>query len=97
MNKKKKYDTLAVGIISGIILPVITFVILWLVTADISLGAYLKSFYKMESLAGLLSLCTIPNLLLFFVYIWTNRNRSARGVIIATFVLAAVMLIFKVL
>ena len=95
MIRTKKFDSTPAGLIAGILVPVLTLLVLWLVSSDISLWDYLNSFYRLKSLAGLLSLCTIPNLLLFFIAIWTNRNRSARGVIIATFILAALMLIFK--
>jgi hypothetical protein len=49
----------------------------------------------MGLLSKLLSLSAIPNLLLFFVFIWTNRPFSARGVIFATLVVALVMLVLK--
>jgi hypothetical protein len=42
-----------------------------------------------------LSLATVPNLLLFFLFIWTHRNFSARGVIFATLLMAFVMLVLK--
>jgi hypothetical protein len=46
-------------------------------------------------LSKVVSLAAIPNLLLFFLFIWTKRNFSARGVIFATLLLAFVMLILK--
>ena len=57
---------------------------------------YLKGFYRVNSLAGLVSLSAIPNLLLFFVFIWTNWNKSARGVIFATLIVAGITLLLKV-
>ena len=46
-------------------------------------------------LSKVLSLAAVPNLLLFFVFIWTHKNFSARGVIFATLLVAFVMLILK--
>ncbi len=43
----------------------------------------------------MISLSVIPNLLLFFLFIWTNRTLSARGVIFATLLVAMVMLVLK--
>ena len=97
MEKKSKYDSLQLGLISGVILPLLAMVVIWLVNSEGSLLNYLKGFQQMNSLAGLISLSTIPNLLLFFIFIWTNRNKSARGVLFATLVVAFIMLLFKVL
>ena len=97
MNKKRKYDTLQLGLILGLILPILAIITLWLFNSEESIFAYLKGFYRVNSLAGLVSLSAIPNLLLFFIFIWTNRIRSARGVIFATLIVAAIMLLLKVL
>ena len=97
MNKIRKFDKLLVGLILGLLLPVLAIVIFWLFNSEESLFYYLKGFYRVNSLAGLISLSAIPNLLLFFIFIWTNRNRSAKGVIFATLIVTLIMLLFKVL
>jgi hypothetical protein len=97
MQKKNKFDTLYTGLILGIILPMLAILAIWIFNSEGSLGNYLKGFYLVNSLAGLISLSAIPNLLLFFVFIWTNRVKSANGVIFATFIAAFIMLLFKVL
>lgn len=56
---------------------------------------FLSGFQQLGMLSKVVSLTAIPNLLLFFLYIWTDRNFSARGVIFATLLLAFVMLILK--
>jgi len=76
-------------------LPLVTLVVLWMVRFDGTLSDFLSSFRKMHMLSKVISLSAVPNLLLFFVFIWTDRNHSARGVIFATLVVAAVMLILK--
>ena len=96
MNQIKKYNTVLHGLLPGILLPLLTLMILWQVSAEDSIVQYLKAFYIMKSLAGLISLCSVPNLLLFFIFIWTNRIKSARGVIIATLIMAGIMLVFKI-
>lgn len=97
MNKIRKYDTLGTGLILGLLVPVLAVVILWAFNSEGSLISYIKGFHKVNSLAGLVSLSAIPNLLLFFIFIWTNWVRSARGVIYATLIVAAIMLLLKVL
>lgn len=97
MIKIRKYDKLEIGLVLGLLLPVLAIVILWLFNSEESIFKYLKGFYKVNSIAGLVSLSALPNLLLFFIFIWTNRYRSARGVIFATLIVAAIMLLLKVL
>ena len=95
MKKSNRLNTLGYGLVPGLILPVITFIISWLMTYDGSLGDYFHRFYEMNRLASILSLCSIPNLLLFFIFIWTNNYKSARGVIFATLILAFAVVLIK--
>ena len=43
----------------------------------------------------LISICVFPNLLAFFIFIWTNYLKSARGVLLATFIYAFIIFIGK--
>jgi len=83
------------GLVSGLVLPVFTLLLIWLIRFDGGLVEFLSSFQKMSMLSKVLSLAAIPNLLLFFLFIWTNRTLSARGVIFGTLVVAMVMLALK--
>lgn len=83
------------GLIPGLILPPLALVLFWLVKSDLGLWTFLQRFQMLGMLTKVLSLASIPNLLLFFVFIWTHRNFSARGVIFATLLIAFVMLVLK--
>ena len=97
MSSKNKFNSLQMGLILGIVVPILAIVVIWLINSEASLTSYLKGFYRVNSLSGLISLCAIPNLLLFFIFIWTNKVKSARGVIFATLIVTLVTLLFKVL
>ena len=86
---------MALGLISGLVLPIVTLVVIWLIRFDGGLGEFLSSFQRMSMLRKVISLSALPNLLLFFLFIWTNRTFSARGVIFGTLVVAMVMLALK--
>ena len=94
---KKKFDTLLTGLIPALVLPVVVILVFWIVKSDQGFGEFLVSFQGMGMLSKVVSLAAIPNLLLFFLFIWTNRNFSARGVIFASILLAFVMLILKII
>ncbi len=58
---------------------------------------FLKSFWEMKILLKLLSLCVFPNLGFFFLFYRNKLDMAARGVIMATFVYAFVVLITKLI
>lgn len=95
MKATVKYDQLVVGLISGVLVPVIAFIIAWMAISDDSLATYFRQFQQMNRLSSLISLSALPNLLIFFIFIWLNMYRAARGVIFATLLLAFSMLIIK--
>lgn len=106
MIKKSIYNTFLFGILAGIILQMISFYIILLLNKSL-IGYTERSVfeflaYLMDYEAGwsqiipkLLSLSAIPDLLLFFAFIWTDRLKSARGVIGSVFLLGIVILILK--
>ena len=83
------------GLLPGIILPLITLIIIWLIQYDGGFFQFLKEFQQFGLLSKVVSLAAIPNLLLFFLFIWTDRTFSSRGDIFATLVLAFLMLMLK--
>ena len=83
------------GLIPGIILPTIALIIIWAIKFDGGFFEFLTEFQHSGLLSKVVSLAAIPNLLLFFLFIWTDRTFSSRGVIFATLVLAFVMLVLK--
>jgi len=95
MAVEKRFDSVLAGLILGLILPVVTLVMIWWVRFEGGLGDFLSIFQQNRMLSKVISLSAIPNLLLFFLFIWTNRSYSARGVIFATLVVALIMLVLK--
>jgi hypothetical protein len=97
MKRGGRYDKLLVGLLAGLLIPVIAFLVSWKITFDGSLREYFYQFQTINRLSSLISLSAIPNLLLFFVFIWLDMYRGARGVIFATLILALLMVIIKFL
>lgn len=93
---EKKFDTVLSGFVPALVLPSLTLLGFWIVKSESTLVDFLVQFQQLQMLSKVVSLSTIPNLLLFFLFIWTNRNFSARGVIFATLLLAFLMLILKI-
>ena len=93
-----RVNNLWFGLITGIILPVIVlFLIALFASGEESIPDFFSKIIGRNVFTHIISLGAIPNLLLFFIFIWTDRLRAARGVLLATFLLAFFVLIIKIL
>ena len=93
-----KTNSMPFGVFLGIVLPLIAFSIFFLYNMDkfptVNEFTYFLSGSKI--FAALVSLCVVPNLIIFFVFIRNNALKSARGVILSTFLFALVVVYLKV-
>ena len=96
--EKVRTDTLWFGALAGILIPLLTFmVVYWVRESEGGLIAYIDTLYYLRILPKLLSLCLLPNLILFFVFMRLDKLRSAKGVILSLFLFAAPIITFKLL
>ena len=95
----KKTDTNLTGLILGIIGPLVMMVIMYFVrfTSQYNFVDFVEMLFKMQLFGKILSLCAIPNLVIFFLFLWTDKYRAAWGVIASTLILTFFMLIIKFL
>ena len=94
--KKTSYNSQLTGLISGLILPLIALLIFYYMRNMDNPAVFFNQIIKAGIISHLVSLCVVPNLLLFFIFMWTNRLLSARGVISATFIYALIVLGLKI-
>jgi hypothetical protein len=95
---KSRYDLVKLGFVLGILAPVISFFIVYKIKFDsYSLAGFYDFLITMHALPKLLSLMVIPNLLIFFIFIWTDHLHAARGVLAATVFDAIVIMALKFL
>ena len=93
-----RYDRMYIGIIAGLVVPVLSLFVFNLTAfEDLSVGEFFRHIINRGKLSGILSLGVIPNLLVFFIFIWLNYLYSARGVIAATLVYGLVVVLSKFL
>jgi hypothetical protein len=95
MTTNKRFNTIIFGIIPGFLVPILALVGIWMFKYHGDFFDFLFTFQQLGLLTKVLSLATLPNLILFFIFIWSNRSFSARGVIFSTLVIAFVMLVLK--
>lgn len=88
----KRFDHIAIGFILGLFMPVIGLFLYYMFTYrfQTSFRGFLEYFSKLHIIVASMSLATyVSNLPLFFLFIWREYNRSARGVMFATVVYTA--------
>lgn len=104
--KKPFLNTFLFGLFAGLIIELIAFYILLMLNKSIigytersvfDFLAYLMDYDagRSQIIPKLLSLAAIADLLLFFVFIWTNKLKSARGVVASAFILGFAVVILK--
>ena len=92
---KEKLNKQPFGIIIGLILPVITTFIISNMSnlGDSGYWEFMKTMFTIQSLGKLVSLCVLPNLLVFLLALKIDYLWIVRGLIIATAVYTGVVLI----
>lgn len=82
----KWLDRQVTGLVVGLLVPLLISVLIYKFrfASASDFTSFLKALMAVESLGKLLSLSVMPNLLFFFLGIWSNRLYAARGVLIAT-------------
>ena len=92
-----KKDSVLLGLALGIVAPVIGFFIYFLTqfSSQYTLSGFLNIITHMRLLSPVISLSVITDLLVFFIFIWLRWDRSAKGVLAATFIYAGVITYLK--
>jgi hypothetical protein len=91
-----KLDKMWIGTLLGIISPIIVLTLFYLINyTHISFYGFLSKYMEHKALIPLFSLCTIINLGIFFLFIYTEKYYAARGIIFSTLIYAIIVFAFK--
>lgn len=97
--KKKTFffDKLFVGLIVGIIVPLIAFIIYYLAKfSELNFFDYIQSLHHYQLLFKIMSLCVLTDLPLFYLFIQLKLLRGARGVVMACFIFAFMVMGYRI-
>lgn len=98
LRKRNRYDRMLIGWLIGTIVPIVIFLITYQVKySEMEFLVFLKSMWQMKIFLKLLSLCVFPNLGFFFLFYRNKYDMAARGVLMATFIYAFVVLFAKLI
>jgi len=94
----KNRNKLVVGFLLGLGLPLVVFIVLYFLSKqEVSLTDYLLSLWRLGALLKIMSLSVLPNLILFLHFYRIKYDLAARGVLMATFFYAFVVVLSKVI
>ncbi len=97
-SRLKKLDTLATGIISGIVLPVIVYFILYYAKIqDVRFTLFSHHLVIANIIPLIISHCILPNLLLFLAFNGLNWMQASKGVLGTTVVLTVAIFAIKLI
>ena len=90
------FNKMWLGTILGLIAPVLTMMGYYLYNFNhIPIGKFIEHLFAVHIQSSLLSLCVVSNLLVFFIFIWSEKYNSARGVLLSTFLYGGLVVYLK--
>lgn len=88
---------IAIGFLVGLIATAFGFFIFMEFVVHLDFKAMIDFLFKNQLFGKLLGLCALPNLFVFFIFLKKKQDFRARGVVLATFVIAFLVLIAQFL
>jgi len=93
---KSTVNSIWFGLAVGLIVPVITLIVAYYQAYSyMTFNAFVNKFIHLKLFSAFISLCALPDMLVFFIFIWGNRLFGARGALTAIFILTLIVVIFK--
>jgi hypothetical protein len=95
--ERTKLNNFILGIVAGLILPLLSLVGYWL--WSFKFLNFIPQFFNFlllgKVLSAVLSLCLIPNLGMFFLFINKEYYKTTRGIILSTLVYGFIIVVLK--
>ena len=85
------------GLIFGILAPIVAFMMFYFSSfTKVPLDYFVRYSLKIGALINILTVCLIPNFLIFALFIWRKHYTSAKGIVIASASLTALFVLLKI-
>ncbi len=100
-NKIKKFNQPYVGLIIGILLPLISFLIYFLYmlskNPELKLFEFIEALIINDAFTAAITICVLPNMILFFAWKKMDYWYAIKGLIISVVVYTALVILTKIL
>ena len=98
IHKLRRWNKFWIGLSLGIVLPLVIFLLVYLfVYSKTPFGEFLEYALLMRALPKIFSLCAIPNLGIFYLFLNKEYWRATQGVIAATLLCTLAVVAIKFL
>ena len=98
MTFSEKYDKLLTGLILGLVFPLFTGLIIYILsTGHLTLHSYLARIAESNIITHSITLCVFPNIFIFLLFNRFDMLRASRGVLSMTIVWAVIVFGIKFL
>ncbi|MBS0010072.1 MAG: hypothetical protein KFF49_01595 [Bacteroidales bacterium] len=98
MSRPPLNNRFLTGFVSGLILPLLVFLGVYIFTGDgMSLKAFTERIISRNTLTLMMSLCVFPNGIIFLVFNYFDKLKSAKGVLGITIIWALAVFAIKFL
>ncbi len=98
-NKSQKYNKPWFGLALGLVLPIISFFAYYMynlsIKDDLTVRYFIKTLIENEAFIPVLSICLLPNLLLFFLFKKLDYWYSIKGVITTVIIYTLLVVVLK--
>jgi hypothetical protein len=96
MTFAEKYDRQINGIVSGIVLPLIIGISVYLFTSKgLSIADYVGRLIETNIITHSISLCVFPNVIIFLIFNRLDMLKACRGVLAVTIGWAVIVFLVK--
>lgn len=98
MPKPSRFDNLKLGTVMGLVVPATAILIVYLFTtySKVSFVFFVEYWIQKSVMSKILSLALLPNLPVFFLYIWKNYYHTARGILMSTILWTFAIVVLKI-
>ena len=94
----KKYDKQIIGIVAGLLLPLLVGLIIYFFSADgMSIIRYLEHINRSNIITHSISLCVFPNVVIFLIFNRLDMLNTTKGILAVTIIWALLVLALKFL
>jgi hypothetical protein len=98
MTFSEKNDKVITGVVSGLVLPFIIGLLIYIFSHDTqTIPAYLNRLAESDIITHSISLCVFPNIFIFLIFNRFDMLRASRGVLAMTLVWAIIVFGIKFL
>lgn len=98
MELKERFNNVLTGVISGLLLPALAFLVFFLITRHgLSIEQYFKHMEAADNVTEIMSVAVFSNIIIFLIFNRLDMLRASKGVLGITIIWAFVVFGIKLL